>query len=84
MGLFVRGQRCDLIDIARSISVAIAFYGGGREGRNYDFDKRLTDGFEDLNEGINYGTLSRFCLRRIAISKVSKLSQTSESSLEEI
>ena len=49
MGLFVRGQRCDLIDIARSISVAIAFYGGGREGRNYDFDKRLTDGFEDLN-----------------------------------
>lgn len=32
MGLFVSGQRCDLIDIARSISVAIAFYGGKKMG----------------------------------------------------
>lgn len=49
MGLSVRGQRCDLIDIARSISVAIAFHGG--KSGNCDFDKRLTEGFEDLNTG---------------------------------
>lgn len=45
----MRGQRCDLIDIARSISVAIAFHGG--KSGNCDFDKRLTEGFEDLNTG---------------------------------
>lgn len=49
MGLSVRGQRCNLIDIARSISVAIAFHGG--KSGNCDFDKRLTEGFEDLNTG---------------------------------
>lgn len=38
-----------LIDIARSISVAIAFHGG--KSGNCDFDKRLTEGFEDLNTG---------------------------------